>query len=98
MIDDVTARRVAPSITEPLLAQITHNHTIRLVYPTILAGIIRQLLAIVKLLIVLLELQFAQSRCRRRQDFVVVCFVRNAVQLQQTIEWKQRDLEHNVFS
>lgn len=81
MINDVTAGRVAPSITEPLLAQITHNHTIGLVYPTIFASVIGQLFAIVKLLIVLLELQFTQSRCRRRQDFVVVCFVCYAVQL-----------------
>lgn len=53
--------RVSSAVAEPLLAQIAHNDAIRLVDAAVLAGIVRQLLAVVELLIVFLKLQLAQG-------------------------------------
>lgn len=63
MVDDVAAGGVPPAITEPFLAQVAHNHAIRLVDPAIFACVIGQLLAVIKFLIVFFELELAKALC-----------------------------------
>lgn len=45
MINNMASRCIASAITEPLLAEVAHDHTVRLVNPTILASIFREFLA-----------------------------------------------------
>lgn len=66
MIDNMTSRSVAPSITKPFFAAITHDDAIGLMDPTIFTGIIGQFLTVEILFILFLKLQFPQSACYTR--------------------------------
>lgn len=61
VIDDVTARGISASVAKPLLAAVAHDHAVRLVDAAVLAGVVGQLLAVVKLFVVLLELELAEG-------------------------------------